>query len=238
MDKRGSGLAADGVGEREEGKAEDPEGLRRTNAAAVDRHLETLREAVHGQRGELAVAGVHIGQIVAGLPLRPAAVQREPASGQRGGRQRSGEARLRQREPDADVAAPAAEETPAADGAPANGIAPPPEGKGQIVFFRDKKFTGGAISYIVRENGEELGKLSNGSYFVHVAEPGAHAYTVHSEAKDVMNLEVEPGETYYVVGSISMGILAGRPNLAPADQAAFDALSGKIKPAQPLKKKG
>jgi len=138
---------------------------------------------------------------------------------------------------EADAAAPAVAQAAAADSGQANGIAPPPEGKGQIVFFRDKKFTGGAISYIVRENEEELGKLSNGSYFVHVAEPGAHAYTVHSEAKDVMNLEVEPGETYYVVGSISMGVLAGRPNLSPADQAAFDALSGKIKPAKPLKKK-
>lgn len=138
--------------------------------------------------------------------------------------------------PQAEPAA-AAQEAAAAEGGQANGIANPPEGKGQIVFFRDKKFTGGAISYIVREGEEELGKLSNGSYFVHVAEPGAHAYTVHSEAKDVMNLEVEAGETYYVVGSVSMGILAGRPNLSPADQAAFDALSDKIKPAKPLKKK-
>lgn len=145
-------------------------------------------------------------------------------------------------------AAPAAEagveaEAKAADAeeaAPGNGagIAAPPEGKGQIVFFRDKKFTGAAISYIVREEGEELGKLSNGSYFVHVAEPGTHAYVVHSEAKDVFNLEVEPGETYYVVGSISMGVLAGRPNLSPSDQATFDSLADKLKPAKPVKKKG
>lgn len=127
-----------------------------------------------------------------------------------------------------------AEEADPGDGA---GIAAPPEGKGQIVFFRDKKFTGAALSYIVRENGEELGKLSNGSYFVHVAEPGTHAYVVHSEAKDMLNLEVEPGETYYVVGSISMGVLAGRPNLSPSDQGTFDSLAGKLKPAKPVKKK-
>ena len=48
-----------------------------------------------------------------------------------------------------------------------------------------------------------------------VAEPGAHAYTVHSEAKDVLNLEVEAGETYFVSGGVSMGVLAGRPNLSP-----------------------
>lgn len=120
--------------------------------------------------------------------------------------------------------------------APANGaIGAPPEGKGQIVFFRDKKFTGAAIRYKVREGATELGKLSNGSYFVHVAEPGAHEYTVHSEAKDILNLEVEAGETYYVVGGITMGILAGRPNLSPSDQAAFDGMKAKLKPAAPLK---
>ena len=123
-----------------------------------------------------------------------------------------------------------------ASNAPANGaIGAPPEGKGQIVFFRDKKFTGAAIRYKVREGATELGKLSNGSYFVHVAEPGAHEYTVHSEAKDILNLEVEAGETYYVIGGITMGFLAGRPNLSPSDQAAFDGMKAKLKPAAPLK---
>jgi hypothetical protein len=117
------------------------------------------------------------------------------------------------------------------------GIAPPPEGKGQIVFFRPSKFVGGGISYIVREGETELGKLSNGSFFVYVAEPGAHAYVVHSEAKDILNMEIEAGETYYVVGGVTMGVLAGRPNISPSDQAAYTAIAAKLKPAKPLKPK-
>jgi hypothetical protein len=157
-----------------------------------------------------------------------------------------------------ETAAPAAEETGAAKAAEstdntteavteeagdttasaANGsIGAPPAGKGQVVFFREKKFVGGAVGYKVREGENELGKLSNGTYFVSVVEPGAHEYTVHSEAKDILNLEVEAGETYYVTGGITMGVFAGRPNLSPSDQAAFDALAGKLKPAKPLKKK-
>jgi hypothetical protein len=128
----------------------------------------------------------------------------------------------------APVAAPAAATLP-------NGIAAPPEGMGQIVFFRESKFVGAAIGYKVREGETELGKLRNGTYFVHVATPGAHAYTVHSEAKDVLNLEVEAGETYFVIGGISMGVLAGRPNLSPSDQAAYTAMAAKLKPAKPLK---
>jgi uncharacterized protein DUF2846 len=122
---------------------------------------------------------------------------------------------------------------PVADGS----ITAPPAGKGQIVFFREKKFVGGAVSYKVREGENELGKLSNGTYFVYATEPGAHEYTVHSEAKDILNLEVEAGETYYVTGGITMGVFAGRPNLSPSDQTTFDALVGKLKPAKPIKKK-
>jgi hypothetical protein len=122
----------------------------------------------------------------------------------------------------------AATDTPVANGK----IGAPPEGKGQIVFFREKKFAGAAVKYKVREGDTELGKLSSGTYFVHVTDPGAHEYTVHSEAKDILNLEVEAGETYYVIGSISMGFLAGRPNLSPSDQATFDGMAGKLKVAK------
>jgi len=108
-------------------------------------------------------------------------------------------------------------------------IGAPPAGKGQIVFFRDKKFVGGLISYMVREGTTELGKLSNGTYFVLAVDPGTHVYTVHSEAKDNLTLEVEAGETYYVSSGITMGFMAGRPNLAPSDEATFDPLQPKLK---------
>lgn len=142
------------------------------------------------------------------------------------------------------VPAEAAEETaetagttdPAPADATAGTIPPPPEGKGQVVFFREKKFAGAAINYKVRENDVELGKLSSGSYFIHVTDPGTHEYVVHSEAKDILNLEVEAGETYYAIGTITMGIVAGRPNLSPSDQATFESMAGKLKPAKPLDK--
>lgn len=102
-------------------------------------------------------------------------------------------------------------------------------GMGTVVFFRESKFLGMAISFKVREGKTELGKLTNGSYFVANLPAGAHEFTVHSEAKDVLNIEVEPGETYFVQGSISMGVLAGRPNLAPSDVATFNSVKAKLK---------
>ena len=139
-----------------------------------------------------------------------------------------------QQEAPADPAQAApAQSAPSATGPGAIGT--PPEGKGLVVFFREKKFAGSAIRYKVREGTTELGTLLSGGYFVHVAEPGAHAYTVHSEAKDVMNLEVEAGETYFVIGGITMGFMAGRPNLSQSDQAVFDSMKAKLKLTAPLK---
>jgi len=131
--------------------------------------------------------------------------------------------------------APAAEAAADATSAPAAGnglIGAPAEGMGQVVFFREKKFTGAAVKYKVREGETELGKLGSGTYFVASVAPGTHQYTVHSEAKDVLTLEVEAGETYYVLGSITMGFMAGRPNLSPSDEAAFNGMADDLKPAK------
>lgn len=130
----------------------------------------------------------------------------------------------------APAAAPAAEPTVTAI---ANGmIAPPPAGKGQVVFFREKKFTGAAIRFKVREGETELGKLSNGVYFVTPVDPGSHTFAVHTEAQDNLTLDVKPGETYFVKATISMGFMAGHPHLASSDEASFEALSGRLERAQ------
>lgn len=131
----------------------------------------------------------------------------------------------------ASTAAPAPAPAPAAKApaaAPA-AMAAPSAGKGRIVFFRERKFKGAAVSFKVREGVQEIGKLSSGTFFIVEVPAGPHAFTVHSEAKDVLNLEVEPGETYYVMGSISLGLMVGRPNLAPSNEAAFTAVKGNLK---------
>lgn len=125
--------------------------------------------------------------------------------------------------------APAAAPAPAPEPASAPAASAGGGGTGTVVFFRESKFAGMAISFKVREGQAELGKLSSGSYFVANLPAGAHEFTVHSEAKDVLNMEVDPGETYYIQGSISMGFLAGRPNLAPSDEATFNSMKAKLK---------
>lgn len=100
------------------------------------------------------------------------------------------------------------------------GISAPPEGKGQIVFFRPNRFVGAALSFTVRESEQDLGRLPNARYFVHVAEPGVHEYEIGRN--DTLRLEIEPGTIYYVIQNTQMGIVAGRAVISPSDQTAFE----------------
>ena len=100
-------------------------------------------------------------------------------------------------------------------------IPPPPPGMGQVVFYRSSRM-GMLISCRVRENGEVVNRLPPGKYFIHQTTPGAHEYSVKSEAKDLLRVEVEEGETQYVRCAIGMGIGLGRPNLSPQSRADFD----------------
>lgn len=102
-------------------------------------------------------------------------------------------------------------------------------GAGTVVFFREKKMVGAAIRFKVRENGVELCKLGSGTFCNLQVPAGTHLYDVHTEAKDQLTLEVKPGETYYVVSTISMGAFAGHPKLTVTDKATFDGMKEKLK---------
>lgn len=118
----------------------------------------------------------------------------------------------------------------AADAAPKNPytIPAPPKGKGQIVFYRSS-MVGALISCAVSENDTKVSSLGVGRFFVVATEPGKHTYTVSSEAKDTLNLEVEADETQYAECHVKMGIMAGRPVLRPGSADEFK--SRKLKPA-------
>lgn len=119
---------------------------------------------------------------------------------------------------------------------PAN-IAPPAPGQSQVVFFRHSAFGGGALGCTVHEGPVQIARLGSGKYYVQSFAPGTHVFSVESEAKDVLTMETESDETYYVECNIGMGIMVGRPNLSPADKAKFDVQLAKgIKPWVPKAK--
>jgi len=122
------------------------------------------------------------------------------------------------------VAAPAAAVAQDGNRAKSNAvptIPPPPAGMGQVVFYRSGMM-GALISCRVHENGQVVNRLPPGRYFVHPTTPGAHEYTVRSEATDRLRIEVEEGETHYVRCAIGMGFGMGRPNISPQNREDFE----------------
>jgi len=93
----------------------------------------------------------------------------------------------------------------------------PQAGKGLVIFYRERHFVGGAVSYKVLDNGTRIGGLPNGAYFVYQAKPGVHTFTAATEATDEKPLTVEAGKTYYIRGEVQMGVLVGRPHLIIVD---------------------
>jgi hypothetical protein len=112
--------------------------------------------------------------------------------------------------------APAAE-TPAKSGK----VGAPPEGKGQVVFFRQSSMAGMPYAFTIKDGDIPVTKLGNDRYFVYVADPGEHEFRVRGETKDTLFLEIEPGETYYVEQTMVMGMFY-YANLAPSGEATFE----------------
>lgn len=97
----------------------------------------------------------------------------------------------------------------------------PPAGMGQVVFFRPGSLMGVALGCTVHENEPQIARLGSGKYFVVTEAPGKHEFSTRGEATDRLVLEVEAGETYFVKCNIGMGVMSGRANLSPSDEATF-----------------
>lgn len=121
------------------------------------------------------------------------------------------------------LAVPAgADAKPKKEKAPPAPIALPtsPPGKGQIVFFRPSGM-GFALGCSVNERGQKVSSLGAGKYFIMVADPGKHEFSVKSEAEDALAVEVEPDETQFVSCIIKMGVMVGRPDIRPMTEEEF-----------------
>jgi hypothetical protein len=110
-------------------------------------------------------------------------------------------------------------------------IPPPPQGQGQVVFFRPKSRINLGEWFNVREDGQALGKLTNGTYFVQVTPPGVHTYTakLEPELKDHLRINVDPGETYFVEGAVTGGLLIGAADLTPSTRESFNKAAKDLK---------
>jgi len=128
------------------------------------------------------------------------------------------------------VTAHAAEDV-AADNAAAIPIPPPPPGQGQVVFFRARTLLGTAQWFNVREDGKALGKLDNGAYFIQPEPPGVHNFTakLEPELKDRLKLKIDAGQTYFVEGTLTAGLVISAADLVPSSVDKFNGAAKHLK---------
>uniref|UniRef100_UPI0013DD1AFA DUF2846 domain-containing protein n=1 Tax=Sandarakinorhabdus rubra TaxID=2672568 RepID=UPI0013DD1AFA len=116
------------------------------------------------------------------------------------------------------------------EGRPAPASLPaPPEGQGQVLFWRSGTVVGSGMGCGVNLGAERISALGAGHYFLMALPPGTHEFNAKSEAKDRLSVEVKAGETSYVKCTIKMGIMVGRPNLSASTAAEYEKKRGDLK---------
>jgi hypothetical protein len=121
----------------------------------------------------------------------------------------------------------------ASPSAASSAVPPAPADKGQVVFFRKSSFIGMPYWTNVREQDVAYGKLTNGTYFVQTFDPGVHQFKTSVLGKDEIKMQIDPGETYYVQGVITVGVVNTAIVLEPSDAASFEQVFKGMKLAKP-----
>jgi len=88
-----------------------------------------------------------------------------------------------------------------------------PEDAGLVYIYRPGSAFGAAVSYDVKANGIPVTRLTPGGYYPHFAKPGETEFSAKTESTSSITLDVKAGQTYYVKGTVGVGILVGRPHL-------------------------
>lgn len=89
--------------------------------------------------------------------------------------------------------------------------------QGRIFFYRPSSI-GAAIQPNILVNGSVVGEMVPLGFFYVDRSPGNYVVTASTESEATLQLMLQANQTQYVKGSISIGILVGRPNLTLVDR--------------------
>lgn len=108
-----------------------------------------------------------------------------------------------------------------------------------VYVYRYKQFAGSALSPSVYCDENELARMDNGKYFEVTLSPGQHVFRSNDKQAGI-NVDLKPGEKYYVRLEIATGLMKGHGRLVSvaADQGSYEIKklkpldSGKVKDTQ------
>lgn len=107
-----------------------------------------------------------------------------------------------------------------------------PADRALVYVYREAGFVGGGLSYMVRANDVEISTLPAGGYFVYHAVPGEIEFSAKTEARTSVTIDAEAGRTYYIKGTVGVGVFVGHPHLTvvPNDVGAKEIVECKLVP--------
>lgn len=107
-----------------------------------------------------------------------------------------------------------------------------PADRALVYVYREAGFVGGGLAYMVRANDVEISTLPAGGYFVYHAVPGEIEFSAKTEARTSVTIDAETGKTYYIKGTVGVGVFVGHPHLTvvPNDVGAKEIAECKLVP--------
>jgi hypothetical protein len=96
-------------------------------------------------------------------------------------------------------------------------IPTPSSGKALLIFYREFELGGSVVWFGIRDNGNEIGRLSNATFFRYEAAPGTHVFSASSETTERKIFPVEAGKTYYLRCAVRPGLILAEPHLILVD---------------------
>jgi hypothetical protein len=109
--------------------------------------------------------------------------------------------------------------------------AAPTQQKSVVYVYRYKQFVGSALAPSVYCDEAQLARMENGRYFAINVDPGRHTFR-SNDAQSGVQLDVKPGQEYYIRVEIVPGMMKGhgRLILTAAEQGRYELQSNKLKP--------
>lgn len=108
-----------------------------------------------------------------------------------------------------------------------------PANKAVVYVYRPNSFFGGGVVYDVKANGKEVvTTLYRGGYYPYVTEPREIEFSAQTESRDAVTIDVKPGQTYFLKGTVGVGFVVGRPHLTvvPSNIAESEIAECKLIP--------
>jgi hypothetical protein len=92
-------------------------------------------------------------------------------------------------------------------------------GKGVVYLYRPGRFVAAAVSTAIKVNGQNAGGTGPGTFFRWELKPGTYVFSAQtSESSAAVEIDVKPGEHYFVMQNEHIGLNSTRVSMKQVDE--------------------